>query len=62
MCPTALFDYIDEDHLKACEQIGFNLRSDEPKFRSNFHIDEFTDALNQFRVETWMSKQLVEMD
>ena len=62
ICPTALFNRIDYDHLRAYEKIGFDLRSDTPKFLSEFHIDEFTDALNQFRLETWMSKQLVEMD
>ena len=62
ICPTALFDYIDYDHLRAYEKIGFDLRSDTPKFLSEFHIDEFTDVLNQFRIETWISKQLAEMD
>ena len=62
ICPTALFNHIDYDHLKAYEKIDFDLRSDVPKFISEFHIDKFIEALNQFRTETWISEQLVEID
>ena len=62
VCPSAFFNKIDPDHLKAYEQIDFDLRSNTPKFLSEFHLDKFVKALKKFQIETLISEQFVEFD
>ena len=62
VCPTALIEQVSSDHLKAYEKMDFDLKSNVPKFISEFHIDAFAECLNQARLEAWIAEQLVELD
>ena len=62
VCPTALIEQISSAHQKAYKKMDFDLKGTDPKFHSDFHVDQFATFLNQVLLETWVSKQLAELD
>ena len=62
ICPTALIEHVSSSHQRAYKRMNFDLKGTDPKFISDFYIDELVEALDQIRVENWKSKRLAEMD